>query len=65
MSDVMALLISQQYERELQVALERRRLQHEAADAKVRVRRTPGRWHLLWARASRPVQSPGGRVQAG
>lgn len=48
MSDFMALLMYQQNERELEIALERRRLQKEAMAAKMPARRASGGWHRFW-----------------
>lgn len=53
MSDFLALLISQQNERERGVALERRRLQREAIATIMPAQRTPGRLRRLWARTNR------------
>ncbi|AIX99822.1 hypothetical protein ART_0224 [Arthrobacter sp. PAMC 25486] len=57
--------MSHQNEREMAIALERRRLQKEAMAAKVPARRASGRWHQLRARTFRPAKPVGGRVQAG
>lgn len=65
MSDFMALQMSHQNEREMAIALERRRLQKEALAAKVPERRASGRWHRLLARASRPATSVRSSFRAG
>ncbi|MGO2541194.1 MAG: hypothetical protein ACTH8J_08600 [Specibacter sp.] len=65
MSDFMALLMYQQNERELEIALERRRLQKEAMAAKMPTRRASGRWHRFLAGASRPATSVRSSFRAG
>ncbi|MGP9501252.1 hypothetical protein ACT3TS_03470 [Specibacter sp. AOP5-B1-6] len=65
MSDFMALLMYQQNERELEIALERRRLQKEAMAAKMPARRASGGWHRFLAGTSRPATSVRSSFRAG
>lgn len=65
MSDFMALLISQQNDRERGIALERRRLQLEARAQAVPAKREPGTRHNVWATLFRQERAVGNSVRLG
>lgn len=64
MSDFMALLMNQQNEHQLQISLERRRLQREAAASTVSARRPSGRLRRHWARMTQSTQPIGRSARA-
>lgn len=63
MSDFLALLMAQQNERELEIALERRRLLIETAAAQPRMRTRWGAWQRFRARMHRPAPVLRGSVR--
>lgn len=64
MSDFMALLMNQQNEHQLQISLERRRLQREAAASAVPAGRPSGRLRGYWVRMTQPAQPIGRSARA-
>ena len=64
MSDFMALLMNQQNEHQLQISLERRRLQREAAASTVHADRPAGPLRRHWIRMTQPAQPMGRSARA-
>lgn len=64
MSDFMALLMNQQNEHQLQISLELRRLQREAAATTVPTGKPSGRLRRHWARMTQPAQPMGRSARA-